>query len=120
MASKALTAPEILARKRGPKLVMVTCYDATFAKLLESVGIDLVLVGDSLGMVIQGQQSTLPVSLDDVIYHTRCVARGLTASHLVADMPFLSYQVNDDEALRNAGRLVVQGWAGLVNTLWLG
>jgi 3-methyl-2-oxobutanoate hydroxymethyltransferase len=65
-------------------------------------------------MVIQGQQSTLPVSLDDVIYHTRCVARGLTASHLVADMPFLSYQVNDDEALRNAGRLVVEGGAHAV------
>jgi 3-methyl-2-oxobutanoate hydroxymethyltransferase len=113
-AAKALTAPQILARKGGERLVTVTCYDATFARLVEASGVDLVLVGDSLGMVIQGQASTLPVTLDDVVYHTRCVARGLTRTHLVADMPFLTYQVNDEEALRNAGRLVVEGGAHAV------
>lgn len=114
MGSKALTAPEIQARKGGQKLVTVTCYDATFARLVEAAGVDLVLVGDSLGMVIQGLDSTLPVTVDQVAYHTRCVARGLTRTHLVADMPFLSYQVNDEEALRNAGRLVVEGGAHAV------
>jgi 3-methyl-2-oxobutanoate hydroxymethyltransferase len=114
MGSKALTAPDVLARKGGDKLVMVTCYDATFARLVQSVDVDMVLVGDSLGMVVQGRESTLPVTLDEVVYHTRCVARGLAGTHLVADMPFLTYQVNDDEALRNAGRLVVEGGAHAV------
>jgi len=113
-ASKALTAPEILARKGGDRLVMVTCYDATFARLIDAVDVDIVLVGDSLGMVVQGHDSTLPVTLEHVVYHTRCVARGLVRTHLVADMPFLTYQVNDDEALRNAGRLVVDGGAHAV------
>ncbi len=113
-AAKALTAPEIMARKGGARLVMVTCYDATFARLIDAVDMDIVLVGDSLGMVVQGHDSTLPVTLDDVVYHTRCVARGLARTHLVADMPFLTYQVNDDEALRNAGRLVVDGGAHAV------
>ena len=102
MGTKALTAPEILARKGGEKLVMMTCYDATFARLVEAAGVDIVLVGDSLGMVIQGLDSTLAVTVDHVAYHTRCVSRGLGHTHLVADMPFLSYQVSDEDALRNA------------------
>ena len=112
--TRALTAPQIQARKGGEKLVVVTCYDATFARLVDVSGFDIVLVGDSLGMVVQGHDSTLAVTLDHVAYHTRCVARGLTTTHLVADMPFLTYQVNDDDALRNAGRLVVEGGAHAV------
>ena len=114
MGTKALTAPEVLARKGAEKLVMMTCYDATFARLVESAGVDIVLVGDSLGMVIQGLDSTLAVTVDHVVYHTRCVSRGLARTHLVADMPFLSYQVSDEDALRNAGRLVVGGGAHAV------
>lgn len=114
MGARALSAPEFSARKGAARLVMVTCYDAAFARLVEAAGVDAVLVGDSLGMVVQGLDSTLPVTLDHVVYHTRCVARGLARTHLVADMPFLTYQVNDDEALRNAGRLIVEGGAHAV------
>ena len=114
MKGHALTAPGFRARKGGEKLVVVTCYDATFARLVEAAGVDAVLVGDSLGMVIQGRDSTLPVTLDDVVYHTRCVARGLKNTHLVADLPFLTYQVTVEDALRNAGRLMVEGGAHAV------
>jgi len=100
-------------KQRGEKIVAVTCYDATFARLLDET-VDLVLVGDSLGMVIQGHESTLPVTLDDVLYHTRAVARGLQRAHLVADMPFMTYQVSPEEALRNAGRLIAEGGAQAV------
>ncbi|MBP7125625.1 3-methyl-2-oxobutanoate hydroxymethyltransferase [Myxococcota bacterium] len=108
MVRKALGVPEIMASKGQRRLVMVTCYDATFARLVEAAGVDMVLVGDSLGMVIQGQPNTLGVTLDQVAYHTKCVAAGLQATHLVADMPFLTYQVSPEEALRNAGRLVAE------------
>lgn len=111
MGDRNLTAPQIRARKGGDKLVSVTCYDATFARLVDAAGVDIVLVGDSLGNVIQGHQTTLPVTLDDVVYHSRAVSRGLRRAHLVADMPFLTFQVHDEEALRNAGRLVVDGRA---------
>jgi 3-methyl-2-oxobutanoate hydroxymethyltransferase len=111
MGDRNLTAPQIRARKGGEKLVSVTCYDATFARLVDAAGVDVVLVGDSLGMVVQGHGTTLPVTLDDVVYHSRAVSRGLSRAHLVADMPFLTFQVDDAEALRNAGRLVVEGRA---------
>lgn len=114
MARKALGVPEIVASKGKKRLVMVTCYDATFARLVEAAEVDLVLVGDSLGMVIQGRADTLGVTMEQVIYHTRCVAAGLRTTHLVADMPFLSYQVSPEEALRNAGRLVAEGGAQAV------
>ena len=114
MDGRALTAPEFRARKSGEKLVVITCYDAAFARLVERAGVDAVLVGDSLGNVIQGRKDTLGVTLDHVAYHTRCVAAGLTRTHLVADMPFLTYQVSPEEALRNAGRLVVEGGADAV------
>ncbi len=114
MSEKGLTAPGFRARKGGAKIVMVTAYDATFARLVEAAGVDAVLVGDSLGMVIQGHDSTLPVTLDDVIYHTRCVRRGLTHTHLVADMPFLTFQVSEEDALRAAGALMQQGGANAV------
>lgn len=114
MQRKALTAPEFRARKGGEPLVLVTCYDASFARLVEAAGVDAVLVGDSLGTVIQGRESTLPVRLEDVVYHTRCVAAGLKGTHLIADMPFMTYQVSPEEALRNAGRLVQEAGAHAV------
>ncbi len=98
-------------KQSGEKLAMVTCYDATFARLIDSTDIEVVLVGDSLGMVIQGQKTTLPVTLEEMIYHTRAVARGLTKPLLVADMPFLSYQASLSEAIKNAGQLLKKGHA---------
>ena len=100
-------------KKRGRKIVAVTCYDATFARLVESAGVDVVLVGDSLGNVVQGQESTLPVTVEDIIYHTRAVARGLHSPHLVADMPFMSYRTVE-LALHNGGRLMAEGGAHAV------
>jgi 3-methyl-2-oxobutanoate hydroxymethyltransferase len=95
----------------GERITMVTAYDATFARLCDQGGADVLLVGDSLGMVIQGEENTLPVSLEDIIYHTRAVRRGTRRAHVVADMPFLSYQGDKNEALRNAGRLLKEGFA---------
>jgi 3-methyl-2-oxobutanoate hydroxymethyltransferase len=88
---------------------MLTCYDASFARLLDAQGVDCLLIGDSLGMVIQGLDSTLPVTLDEVAYHTRCVARGLGAAWLIADMPFGSYQAGPQAALDSAVRLMQAG-----------
>lgn len=88
---------------------MLTCYDATFARLVDDAGVDMVLVGDSLGMVIQGQKNTLPVTVEDIIYHCRAVSRGIQRAHVVGDMPFMSYQVNADDALRAAGRIISEG-----------
>ena len=93
---------------------MVTCYDATFARLVEAAGVDAILVGDSLGMVIQGHEHTIPVTLDEVIYHCRAVARGCARPHLVGDLPFGSYQINGDEALRSATRLLKEGFVQAV------
>lgn len=95
----------------GEKVVMVTAYDATFARILDDGGADVLLVGDSLGNVIQGQDSTLPVTVDHVVYHTAAVKRGTRRAHVVADMPFMSYQASVDEAVRNAGRLLAEGGA---------
>ena len=95
-------------------LVMVTAYDYTFARLAEAAAMDILLVGDSLGMVIQGQSSTLPVTLEDVIYHTRCVSRGASQALVVADMPFLSYQISEERAIESAGRLIKEGGAAAV------
>jgi len=91
------------------KIVMVTCYDATFARLVEEAEIDVILVGDSLGMVIQGHEHTIPVTLDEMIYHCRAVARGSQRAHLVGDLPFGTYQGSIDEAVRNAARLLKEG-----------
>ncbi|MFM8269613.1 MAG: 3-methyl-2-oxobutanoate hydroxymethyltransferase [Pseudomonadota bacterium] len=93
------------------KLVCVTAYDYTFAKLVDQAEVDIVLVGDSLGMVVQGHSNTLSVTLEQMIYHTQCVARGIEQAHLCVDMPFMSYQVSSRDALRNAGRLVSEGKA---------
>ncbi len=96
----------------GPeKIAMVTAYDYTMARLVDQAGVDMVLVGDSLGMVIQGLPDTLSVSLDDMAYHGRCVARGLQQAHLTVDLPFMSYQVSPEQALTSAGYLVQKGSA---------
>ena len=100
-------------KQEGEKITMLTSYDASFTRVLEGAGVDSILVGDSLGMVIQGQESTLPVSVDEMVYHTRCVARGRRDALLIADMPFMSYS-SADQALRNAGRLMKDGGAHMV------
>ena len=88
-SAKAWTVPMLRSAKQdGRKLTMLTCYDAGFARAIDAAGVDLVLVGDSLGMVVQGRDSTLPVTVDDITYHTACVARGLSRALLVADLPF--------------------------------
>jgi len=96
-------------RTAGEPIAMLTCYDASFARLLDAAGVDCVLVGDSLGMVVQGLDSTLPVTVADVAYHTRCVARGLSSAWLIADMPFGSYQAGPEQALANAVELMQAG-----------
>jgi 3-methyl-2-oxobutanoate hydroxymethyltransferase len=100
-------------KRDARKIAVLTAYDATFARLLDA-GVDVILVGDSLGMVIQGLPNTLPVTLDEVIYHCRAVARGTRHAHLVGDMPFLSYQIGLDEAVRNCGRVLKEGGAEAV------
>lgn len=112
---RPVTVPRLGKMKRdGERITMVTAYDATFAQLFDEAGIDVLLVGDSLGMVVQGQDSTLPVTVDEVIYHCRAVARGTKRAHIVGDMPFLSWQVSPDQALRNAGRFLSEGGAQAV------
>jgi len=95
--------------REGEKLAVLTCYDASFATLLENAGVDVLLVGDSLGMVVQGEETTLPVSMDDMVYHTRCVAHGAKKAFIVADMPFGSYQQGPAQAMRNAAKLMAAG-----------
>jgi len=97
-----------MARK-GEKIAALTCYDASFAKLLEAAGVEILLVGDSLGMVLQGRESTLPVTLEQMLYHVECVARGSTQAFIVADMPFGSYQGSPQQAFRNASQLLRAG-----------
>jgi 3-methyl-2-oxobutanoate hydroxymethyltransferase len=93
----------------GQRITMLTCYDASFARLLDAAGVDILLVGDSLGMVIQGHGTTLPVTLDEMIYHCRAVARGTKRAQVVGDMPFMSYQASLEDGLRSAGRMVKEG-----------
>jgi 3-methyl-2-oxobutanoate hydroxymethyltransferase len=113
--SKKVRVPDLVGMKeRGERIVMLTAYDATMARLLDRAGIDVLLVGDSLGNVILGFDTTIPVTLDAVIHHTRAVTRGATRALVVADMPFLTYQVSAEEALRNAARLVQDGGAAAV------
>src|SRR5580704_4788581 len=107
---KKVTVPEIRARKgKGPSIAMVTAYDFTMARLVDEAGVDVILVGDSLGMVIQGLATTLPVTLDEICYHGRAVARGSVHAHVVGDMPFMSYQVSREQAVESAGRLIKEG-----------
>ena len=114
MANIAVTVPELAAMKtRGEKIVALTAYDAIFAHTLDEAGVDVILVGDSLGMVIQGHPTTLATSLDDMVYHTRCVARGNTHALLLADMPFMSYPA-PERAAEHAARLIREGGAQMV------
>mgnify|MGYP000237516779 FL=1 len=96
-------------KARGEKIAMLTAYDATFARLLDEAGADVLLVGDSLGMVVQGHDTTLPVTLDEIAYHCRAVARGARRAHVVGDMPFMSYQASIEQGMTNAGRLMKEG-----------
>ncbi len=100
-------------KRRGEKIAVLTAYDASFAALLEAAGVDVILVGDSLGMVVQGQSTTLPVTVDDMVYHSRMVMRGCRYPLLMVDMPFMSYP-NLDAALHNAARLMQEGGAHMV------
>jgi 3-methyl-2-oxobutanoate hydroxymethyltransferase len=107
---KSLTLHDIgKMRAGGEKIAMLTCYDASFATLCESAGVDVLLVGDSLGNVLQGQRSTLPVTLEHMAYHTACVARGSSRPWLITDMPFGSYQESPAQAMRNAATLMAAG-----------
>lgn len=96
-------------KERGEKIAMLTAYDATFARLFDESGADLLLVGDSLGMVVQGHDTTLPVTLEEMAYHCRAVVRGTTRAHVVGDMPFMSYQASIEQGMANAGRLIKEG-----------
>jgi 3-methyl-2-oxobutanoate hydroxymethyltransferase len=96
-------------RAAGEKIAVLTCYDAAFARLLDDAGVDVLLVGDSLGMVIQGNSSTLPVSMADMMYHTRCVVSGNRTAWVIADMPFGSYQESPAQAVQNAAALMQAG-----------
>ncbi len=101
-------------KERGEKIAVLTCYDFLFASLLTECAVDAVLVGDSLGQVVLGHDSTLPVTLDDMIHHASAVRRGLVGPLLIVDMPFLSYQVSNEDALRNAGRVMRESGAEAV------
>jgi len=105
-----VTPYELGAMKvRGEKITALTAYDATFARIEDSAGVDVILVGDSMGMVIQGYDTTLPVTIDEMVYHTRACSRGIKRAMLVADMPFMSYQASEEMALVNAGRCLKEG-----------
>jgi len=115
MKNQPVTVPAITARKNSEKkITALTAYDFSFAKLLDTTAIDILLVGDSLGMVSQGHENTLSVTLEDVLYHTRSVKRGAHRALVVADMPFMSYQVSVEQAVTNAGRLIQEGHAAAV------
>lgn len=101
-------------KRRGERFPMLTAYDFATAKVLDAAGIPILLVGDSLGMVVLGYETTLPVTLEDIIHHTKAVVRGTERALVVADMPFLTYHVSVDEAVRNAGRLIQEGGAQAV------
>lgn len=101
-------------KRRGERIAMLTAYDYPTARLLDDAGIPVLLIGDTLGMVVLGHETTLPVTLDIMIHHTQAVARGTQHALVVADMPFLTYQVNSEEAVRNAGRLLQEGGAHAV------
>ena len=96
-------------RSKGEKIAVLTCYDASFAALLEANGVDALLVGDSLGMVLQGHETTLPVTLDDMVYHTECVARGAKQAFIIADMPFGTFQISPEETFAHTAQLMVAG-----------
>lgn len=103
-----------LLKRKGIKISVLTAYDFITAKLFDEAGIDVILVGDSLSNVFQGNETTLPVTMDEMIYHTRAVSKGINRAMLVVDMPFMSYQLSIDEGFRNAGRIMKETSAGAV------
>jgi 3-methyl-2-oxobutanoate hydroxymethyltransferase len=114
MCASRVTVPSLSAMKQnGERIACLTCYDASFARLLEDAGVEVLLVGDSLGMVVQGQATTLPVTLEQMVYHTRCVTRTRQRSLVVADLPFLTY-TSREQALASAARLMQEGGADMV------
>lgn len=115
MSEAKITAPGLLQMKaRGEKISMITAYGYPWARMADEAGIDVLLIGDSLGMVVLGYENTLQVTMEDMVRHTAAVARGAKRALVVADMPFLSYQVSQEEAIRNAGRLIQEGNAHAV------
>ena len=98
-------------KKEGRKITMLTAYDYPFARIVDEAGIDVILVGDSLGMVVQGLDNTLPVTMDEMIYHTKMVRRAVKSSMIIGDMPFMSYQTGVADAVRNAGRFLKEAGA---------
>lgn len=115
MANRPVTVPALQRMKSaGERITMLTCYDASFARLLDAAEVDILLVGDSLGMVVQGHDHTLPVTLDEMIYHCRAVARGTRRAHILGDLPFMTYQRGPDAGLEAAGRLIKEGGAHAV------
>jgi len=115
MSRIPVTVPALQQKKAaGEPITMLTCYDVTFARLLDEAGTDILLVGDSLGMVVQGHETTIPVTLEEMIYHTRAVARGARFAQIVADLPFGTYQSSPEQALHNASRLMKEGHASAV------
>lgn len=113
-ADKVTTASLLQKKQKGERITALTAYDFSTAKLLDEAGVDIALVGDSLGMVILGYESTLPVTMEDMLHHTGAVARGVERAMIVADMPFLSYQINVEEAVANAGRFLQEAGAHAV------
>ena len=112
---KPVRVPDMLAMKqRGEKIAVLTAYDFTMARILDRAGIDVILVGDSLGMVVLGYETTLPVTLDTMIHHTSAVSRGARRPLIIADMPFMTYQLSAEDAMKNAGRLIQEGGAAAV------
>ncbi len=115
MDPNRVRVPDLREKKqRGEKIVMLTAYDATMARLFDHAGVDALLVGDSLGTVILGHDTTLPVTLDAMVHHTRAVSRGAQRPLIVADMPFMTFQVSPEDTVRNAGRLIQEGGAAAV------
>ena len=114
-AVKQVRVPDFAAKKQhGEKIAVLTAYDATMARLLDCAGVDAILVGDSLGMVILGHENTLEVTLDMMVHHTRAVRNGTQRALVIADMPFMTFQTGIDDAVRNAGRLIQEGGAAAV------
>lgn len=112
---KPVRVPDLRAMKsRGTKITVLTAYDTGMARLLDRAGVDVILVGDSVGMVVLGYDTTIPVTLDMMVHHTAAVSRGVQRALVVADLPFLTYQVSIEEAMHNAGRLIQEGGAAAV------
>ena len=112
---KKITIPDVLAMKRdGRRISMLTSYDYPFTRIMDAAGVDIILVGDSAGVVVAGHDTTLPVTMDEMIYHTRAVRRADPKALVVADMPFMSYQTGVEEACRNCGRMIKEGGAEAV------